>query len=109
MTPEDQSPEPLEILHRREKRLFWWTCGWVGAGVLGCAVGRASEWSIQQRMSVLSAAGQDVRKLRVERMISAEYAGLFTALCMFGLLICLMRWVGAIQRRRKISAGVFER
>lgn len=109
MNPGDQPADLREILLRREKWALCGACGWIGAGILIYAAGHAFQWNMLERIAALKASGQDFHKLLLNSMVLTEYAGLFLVICMLGMLICLMRWVSAIRRRRKIPAGVFER
>ncbi|WP_367870678.1 hypothetical protein [Luteolibacter sp. Populi] len=93
-------------LYRREKRAFWWACGWLGLLFLAWVGSSIFAYFVQKRFAELyaTAAGDYLPELdryynQVRPWLQASRV--LTTFLAIGFSTCLIRWLSAIRRRRR--------
>lgn len=103
-TPEEHAAaDPLAEAYRREKRAFGWTCGWIGAVTLVYGIAFAANlWYRHETVKLRSTGRSDeVSALVGQSLPLFSISSLLLVTFLIGFLICLVRWLLAIRRRRR--------
>lgn len=105
-TSETAGDPVIEEAYRRERRLFWRTCMWVGAALASYLGGMALNFGYRS----------EIRRWRVSRTIGGfeeiqnGYLPWFATsqiallASLIGFLVCLVCWIRAMHTRRKVEA-----
>ena len=96
-------------VYRRERRAFWWACGWAGVGALAYGSQLLLNLWINHQVSKMP-GGFDPEaygNLIVSVLPIMGIISITLLISLIALLICLIRWLLAIRRRRKRFEGSF--
>jgi len=108
---EDAAADPLAKAYRREKRTFWWACGLLGLLLLAWSGGAVFSYFAQKKLfEVMAAPHADFEALEsyineIRPWINALRVVIIVLA--IGFLGCLVGWLLAIRRRRKVEAEWF--
>ena len=94
---------------RREKKAFWWACGFLGATTLvwiGTGIGvYFAQRRLFELMAVPDVTVEDVRAF-IARVQFWRYGAFgLLAILALGFFVNLARWIIAIRRRRAVETG----
>ena len=99
--------DPLADAYRRERRAFWWTCGFVGGGFLSFLAREVGLFFDKRRLRRMILAGIPVGEIVDQMNEFRPWAYLTIGLLLpslVGLVLSLGLWLRAIQERRRIEA-----